>query len=163
MDDILSDYWTRTTPYERLTTWQKVQCGCISFVVVAIAALIIIVLASCTTTKYVNVPETRTDTLYISKMQHDSINVHDSIFVNVKGDTVRIESWHTKYVEKIKHDTIHHTTHDTIAKPYPVPEYIEKSLSWWQQTRIHLGEALLAIIVIVILYTIYRLKSKRLL
>ena len=167
MDDILSDYWTRTTPYERLTTWQKVQCGCISFVAVAIAALIIIVLASCTTTRTVTVTETHTDTLYISKQQRDSIFLHDSVHVTEKqlGDTFYVEvvKWHTKIREKEIHDTLYQSRVDSFPVPYPFPEYVEKPLSWWQKTRIHLGEALLAIIVILILYNIYRLKSKRLL
>lgn len=31
------------------------------------------------------------------------------------------------------------SVHDSIPVPYPVPEYIEKPLTWWQQTRMDIG------------------------
>jgi len=61
---------------------------------------------------------------------------------------LELERWHTKYIERETHDTTYVATHDTVPSPYPVPEYIEKQLSWWQKTRIHLGEAMLAIALI---------------
>ena len=132
------------------------RSGCIGTVIGIILAIIICAiissLTSCTTTKYVPVVTVRTDTVQITKHQRDSIWLHDSIHVSEKqkGDTVwlQLEKWHTKYIEREKHDTIYQATHDTVPQPYPVPEYIEKKLSWWQQTRMHLGEVLLAALLI---------------
>ena len=95
--------------------------------------------------KVVTVEKVRNDTTYITKHQRDSVWLHDSIHVTEKGDTIRIEKWHTKYIEKATHDTLYQATHDTIPQPYPVEKLVERELTWWQQTRMHLGEALLAL------------------
>ena len=109
--------------------------------------------------RVVTVETVRTDTTYITKHQRDSVWLHDSIHVTEKGDTIRIERWHTKYVEKATHDTLYQATHDTIPQPYPVEKLVERELSWWQQTRMHLGEALLALAgIAVVLFVIKRKK-----
>ena len=74
-------------------------------------------LTSCTATKYVEVEKVRTDTTYITKWQRDSVWLHDSIHVTEKGDTVRIEKWHTKYKEKQVHDTLYKSRVDSIPVP----------------------------------------------
>lgn len=113
---------------------------------------VIITMCSCTTIRYVPVVQVRTDTVQITKHQRDSIWLHDSIHVveKQKGDTMylEVEKWHNRYIEKETHDTTYIATHDTVPQPYPVPEYVEKRLSWWQQTRMHLGEALLAALLV---------------
>ena len=106
----------------------------------------VVLMAGCKTKeRVVTVEKVRTDTTYITKHQRDSVWLHDSIHVTEKGDTIRIERWHTKYIEKATHDTLYQATHDTIPQPYPVEKLVERKLTWWQQTRIHLGEALLAL------------------
>ena len=108
--------------------------------------------ASCTTTEYVEVERVRTDTMYITKWQKDSVWLHDSVHVKEKGDTVMIERWHTKYVEKQVHDTTYVATHDTIPQPYPVEKVkvVEKELSWWQRLRLWIGNiGLLALLGVV--------------
>ena len=111
-----------------------------------IVILVALLLVGCKTKeRVVTVEKVRNDTTYITKHQRDSVWLHDSIHVTEKGDTIRIERWHTKYVEKATHDTLYQATHDTIPQPYPVEKLVERELSWWQQTRIHLGEALLAL------------------
>ena len=86
-------------------------------------------LSSCTTTKVVTVEKMKTDTTYITKHQRDSVWLHDSIHVTDKGDTVRIEKWHTKYVEKQVHDTLYRAKTDSIPVPYPVEKLVEKPRS----------------------------------
>ena len=108
--------------------------------------------------KVVTVEKVRNDTTYITKHQRDSVWLHDSIHVTEKGDTIRIERWHTKYIEKATHDTLYQATHDTIPQPYPVEKLVERKLSWWQQTRMHLGEALLALAGIAVVLFVVRRK-----
>ena len=110
--------------------------------------------------RVVTVEKVRNDTTYITKHQRDSVWLHDSIHVTEKGDTIRIEKWHTKYVEKATHDTLYQATHDTIPQPYPVEKLVERELSWWQQTRMHLGEALLALAGIAVV--VFVLKGRKL-
>ena len=114
-----------------------------------IAAMVVcLLLSSCSTVKYVPVVEHKTDTLIQTKVQRDSVWLHDSIHVTERGDTVRIERWHTKYIESIRHDTTYISKTDTIPQPYPVEKLVEKPLSKTQRTLMYLGIAsLLAAIV----------------
>ena len=121
--------------------------------------LVALLLVGCKTKeKVVTVEKVRNDTTYITKHQRDSVWLHDSIHVTEKGDTIRIEKWHTKYVERATHDTLYQATHDTIPQPYPVEKLVERELSWWQQTRMHLGEALLALAGIAVVVFVIRRK-----
>jgi hypothetical protein len=116
-----------------------------------IFAMILALLASCKETEYITIEKVRNDTTQIIKWQKDSVWLHDSIHVKEKGDTVMIEKWHTKYIEKVTHDTTYVATHDTIPQPYPVEtiKMVEKDLSWWQLLRLWIGNvgliALLAV------------------
>ena len=111
-------------------------------------------LTSCTTTKYVEVERIRTDTTYITKWQKDSVWLHDSIHVTEKGDTVRIERWHTQWRDRLRVDTIYQATHDTIPQPYPVEtiKVVEKELNWWQRLRLWLGNMVLLALLGVAVY-----------
>ena len=121
--------------------------------------LVALLMAGCKTKeRVVTVEKVRNDTTYITKHQRDSVWLHDSIHVTEKGDTIRIERWHTKYVEKATHDTLYQATHDTIPQPYPVEKLVERELTWWQQTRMHLGEALLALAGIAVVVFVVRRK-----
>ena len=119
--------------------------------VIILGLLVLWALCSCTKTEYITVEKVRNDTVWQNHTKHDSIWVHDSIHVTDKGDTVRIEKWHTKYVEKQVHDTTYVATHDTIPQPYPIEtiKMVEKELSWWQRLRLWIGNvgliALLAV------------------
>lgn len=120
---------------------------CTAVIVMCVLTLLMFCMSGCTTTKYVEVEKVRTDTVYKSKIERDSIWLHDSIEVKVKGDSVLIEKWHTKYKETFIHDTLYHAKVDSIPVPYPVTEYIEKKLSWLQKTLIGAGWILILIVV----------------
>lgn len=113
---------------------------------------ILFFLFGCTKTEYITVEKVRTDTAYISKLQRDSVWLHDSVFVTEKGDTVRIEKWHTKYVEKLLHDTAYVAAHDTVPKPYPVVKEVPADLSWWQKIRLILGDFVLLAVLCLLVY-----------
>jgi hypothetical protein len=69
------------------------------------------------------------------------MQLHDSIHMKERGDTVLVEKWHTKYVEKQVHDTTYVATHDTIPDPFPVEtiKEVPAELSWWQKLRWWIG------------------------
>ena len=117
---------------------------------ITIIMTVALMMSGCKQTEYVYIPTHSTDTLYINKVQRDSIKVHDSIYVHewTKGDTIFVESrkWLTKYVEKEVHDTIYQSRVDSVPVPYQVTEYIEKELTWWQKTKMKAGVALLVIL-----------------
>lgn len=148
-----NDPW-QYDPYKGMSEEERMKAGCFQGVFFVLAFLIGLIicalLSSCSTTKVVEVERVKTDTTYITKWQRDSVWLHDSIHVTEKGDTVRIERWHTKYIEKQVHDTTYVATHDTIPQPYEVVKEVQAELSWWQRVRLWLGNAvLLAVIVFV--------------
>ena len=98
-------------------------------------------LSGCTTTKYVPVIEHTTDTLIQRVVERDSIHVHDSIRVSEKGDTVKIERWHTQYRDRWHHDSVYVAKHDTIPQPYPVKEYVERKRTTFEWLLIIAGIA----------------------
>lgn len=114
--------------------------------------------------RVVMVETTRTDTTYITKHQRDSIWLHDSIYVSEKqrGDTIFVESrkWLTKYVEKEVHDTVYQSKVDSVPVPYPVPQYIENELTWWQRTKMKAGVAFICILCGAALFGLYKLLKR---
>lgn len=116
---------------------------------ISLIVFILYMLASCRT-EYIPFESIRYDSIFIAKLQKDSIFIHDSIYTKEKGDTVF--QWKYKYVYKyiVKGDTAFIERNDTICVPVPV----EKKLTWWQKQKMDFGEWLLGI---VIFYIIYRL------
>ena len=58
---------------------------------IVVLAIIALLLSSCTTTKYVEVPVTKTDTLIVTDHQRDSVYLHDSITIKQQGDTIWVQ------------------------------------------------------------------------
>jgi hypothetical protein len=114
-----------------------------ALVAAAVGILLCALFSGCTSTKYVTVPEYHTDTLRQVTVRHDSVMVHDSIHVSEKGDTVRIERWHTQYRDRIVRDTIYQSKRDSIPYPVDVVKEVPAKLTWWQQARLHLANIVL--------------------
>lgn len=133
--------------------------GTIMLLIAAIiCGLVLSALTGCKTQERIQIVEhVRTDTLYQSKVQRDSIHVHDSVYVNqwTAGDTVYVtrDRWHTAIQERIRTDTIYHHCTDSVPVPYPVTKEVPAELTWWQKTRIYLAEIMLCAFAIgVIIY-----------
>ena len=149
-----NDYWMqRPQPGEQPDPEEAFKAGCFGAIfyiaALVVGMLICLLFGSCKSVEYVFVPQTHTDTLIVTKVQHDSIYINDSTVITEKGDTVTIEKWHTKYVEKQVHDTTYVSKTDTIPKPYPVEKEVPAELTWWQQTRLHIANILLWALLIV--------------
>ena len=123
---------------------------------VILVVLICLLFVGCTKTEYITVEKVRTDTLWQNHTKHDSIWVHDSIHVTDKGDTVRIEKWHTKYVETEKHDTVYKARTDSVPVPYPVTQYVEKPRSKFEKGLMGVGILSLMAIIVFIAWKIKR-------
>lgn len=100
---------------------------------------------ACKTKERVVAVETvRTDTLLCYSSIRDSVYLHDSIYVSERqtGDTVWVEvtRWRERIRETRSRDTIYQSRTDSVAVPYPVPEYVEKPLTWWQRARMMVGD-----------------------
>ena len=111
---------------------------------------------SCRSVKYVPVETVKTDSVYVNKVQRDSIRLQDSIFVFVKGDTVRIEKYKYLYRDRVVVDTVRLVERDSVQVPVPV----EKPLTRWQQWKLDLGGFAMAAIVITVLVVVGRMVYK---
>lgn len=87
----------------------------------------------------------------------DSIYIHDSIYVRNSGDTVWVEKYSYKYIDRIKQDSIH--IQDSIPVPYPVEifKFVNK-ITWWQQTKMYAGVILFIIISAFFIFKIVKIK-----
>ena len=151
-----NDFWSHDDPelYKDYSdderTVRTICAVMIRMLAIFILLCVIGMCSSCTTTKYVPIVEHHTDTLIQTKVHHDSIYMHDSTIVE-KGDSIiKIEHWHTKYVDREVRDTTYISKTDSIPVPYPVEtiKEVEKPLSWWQKTLMWLGVAMIAVILI---------------
>ena len=100
-----------------------------------------LLMCSCKTIEYVPVieKEVHHDSIYFTQVQRDSIWQHDSIMIKEKGDTVRIEKWHTKYIEKLRVDTTYIAKTDTVPVPYEVKVEVPAKISKTQKGLMMIG------------------------
>jgi hypothetical protein len=178
--------WMGNGPYQDMSDDERLRAGCLNiiFCVVAIAVglLLCSLLGSCTTTKYVTVPEVHehwhhsTDTIH----QTDSIIDHQTTTIReVDSATMARYGIQLKQMQrawlietnrlqrelselrKTRADTIH--VRDSIPVPYPVEvvKEVEKSLTWWQQTRLHVANIIMWVIGLMGLIGIIRLIGRK--
>ena len=126
------DFWHPGDPdiYENLEDDERIVATICHIAGMIICFVILLGLcamcSSCTTTQYVPVPEYHTDTLIQTKVVHDSIHVKDSTHVEWKDSIIKIEHWHTEYVDHAVHDTTYIAKNDTVPQPYPVVKEVER-------------------------------------
>lgn len=148
-----NDFWAhRIDPYKGMSDGERMRAGCLNglsfFIVLLIALAICALLGSCTTTKYIPIEHHTIDTLKVTQYQRDSIYVKDSTVTDRSGDTITIEHWHVEWSDRILHDTVYKSRIDSVPAPYPVEVKVPAELTWWQQTRIHLANILLWLLLI---------------
>ena len=154
-----NDYWQHNPMMkddQNIDPDDAMKSGCfvLAFYIVAfiVGVALCALLGSCTTTEYVTVEKIKHDTTYISKVQRDSVWLHDSIYVHewMKGDTVYRDRdrWHTVYRETKSHDTLYQARIDSVPVPYPVIKEVEKPLTKTQTGLMIVGcLSLMALIV----------------
>lgn len=144
---------------------ERVAWTVLTLAVIVLLAMLLILCGSCTRKIYVPVERTelRTDTLYRTLWNTDTVIDRDTVLTLVKGDTVTIDRVRWRVRVKERHDTVYRTKTDSVyvEKPYPVPEpyEVEKPLSWWQKALMSLG-GMLAVCVLLVMgkwaYTKFR-------
>ena len=116
--------------------------------------------SSCRSIRHIPIETVKHDSIYISKILHDSIYQRDSIYVDRKGDTVLI--YKDRYLYKYKNliDTMYINRIDSIQIPYSV----EKQLTRWQSVKMELGGWIFGVIILFALFfvgwMVFRMKEK---
>lgn len=135
----------RTTDY-----WMKIWLPVV---------LMALLLAGCKSVKYVPVTEyhdryvSRTDTM----LRVDSVYLHDSVSVMMRGDTVFTTK--TRYKDRLKY--VYNTKTDTVAVhdsiPYPVKVEVERKETWLEKVTDTAGKAALALCAVLAVLVAYNL------
>lgn len=153
------EYYYYEKLYEEKAKESMRSCA-FSLVGIILIVILSLLFAGCKSIQYIPVETVKIDTVYKNLVKYDSIYIKDSIYVAEKGDTVRIEHWHTKYKEKQIHDTLYISKKDSIQIPYPV----ERKLGKWEQIKMDMGGiaigTCLAFVIFLIVYFIVRAHRK---
>lgn len=122
----------------------------------AAVAVLALLMCSCKSIEYVPVVEKHTvhDSIYFTQIQRDSIWQHDSILIKDRGDTVWVEKWHTKYIEREVHDTTYIAKVDSIPVPYEVKVEVPAELSFVQKLCVYVGAFVIFIGMILLFWKI---------
>lgn len=123
---------------DRIVEYLARMCG---IVIIGVIAALILAMCSCTRTVYVPQTSIQRDSIYLTQYKRDSIYLHDSVYIHLKSDTLYIEKWHTKLVKLVESDTLYIERADTLRLPYPV----EKPLTYWQRNFMSIGKVSLGI------------------
>lgn len=136
--------------------YDKIRETIYGLILGTIVCIMISMCTSCKHTEYVPVPEYHdvyihdTDTL----LQKDSVYIHDSIMCYTHGDSVYVNKYHTKYIDRLVYknttDTVLKT--DTLRVPYPV----EKPISALHKFTYDMGILALLILAIAAIACIAR-------
>lgn len=110
-----------------------------------------IILSSCITTKYVEVPVDRVKIEYRDRVSIDTIYRNDSTIIRENGDTVFLEKY--KYIYKVKElkDTVNITDTITVVNTVEVTKEVNKLYNW-QIVLMTLG----AFAIVILLYDIIK-------
>lgn len=123
--------------------------------------LLVVMLSGCTTIKEVPVEKVVTKTEYRDRLQYDSIYTRDSIYLQDKGDTIYLSKYKYIYRDKLVRDTAYVHRIDSIQVPYKVE--VEKKLNMWQKVKIDIGGYAVIVILVLIVWLLYKKRVKRIL
>lgn len=104
------------------------------------------IVASCTTTKYIEVPVEHTRVEYKDRIEHDSIYFKDSIVQKKENDTIYLEKYKYLYKYKYLRDTVNVVDSIPVVTVQEVTKEVNK-LHNWQSILMVLGGVFIAVIV----------------
>ena len=180
-----NDYWHGYDPYKGLSDNERMKAGCLQGACFIVAFIVIVVLCallgSCTTTKYVPVTETHTEHHWHtdSVKERDSVHTENTTIIREVDSAAMAKygiqmqanqrAWLVLQREmenrlrELEHKSAQRdTVRDSIPVPFPVEVKVPAELTWWQQTRLHLANILLYLILIVGIIYIGKKHIKRL-
>ena len=143
----------------RFFPYDLIFCGTRAAVWAALICLVSTA-ASCRSQRVIEVQVPIHDTTYVHHNVHDSVFVEHTIREFVKGDTVFIEKTKTKYIEKIKADTVYKQKEVPVEVKTVEIEYVEKKEGWFQKTLKFLGCCFIGSLLAAVAIFIIGLKKK---
>jgi hypothetical protein len=178
-----NDMWCNNgyDPYKGMSDEERMKAGCLQMVgmvgAIIVALLICALLGSCTTTKYVPMTELHTEHHWHtdSVKERDSIHTENTTIIrevdsaamakygiqmqaNQRAWLVLQREMENRLRELEHRSAQRDTVRDSIPVPYPVEKQVPAPLTWWQQARIYLGDAVLVAAVLLLVFVMVRRK-----
>lgn len=100
-------------------------------------SIVLLIIGSCKSIQYVEVPKVSHDTITVYNTRVDSIKFYDSISVKGVNDTIFVEKFRYRDRYHKIHDSIYLSKVDTITKVEI--KNIEKQLTKWEQMKMKVG------------------------
>lgn len=94
-------------------------------------------------TEYIPIETVRTDSIFLAKLQKDSIYIKDSVFVRQGNDTVWKEKYKQIYKYVLQRDTVFISRIDSVQIPVPV----EKKIGFWEQKKQEAGLIIIGMVI----------------
>lgn len=94
-------------------------------------------------TEYIPIETVRTDSIFLAKLQKDSIYIKDSVFVRQGNDTVWKEKYKQIYKYVLQRDTVFISRIDSVQVPVP----IEKKIGFWEQKKQEAGLIIIGMVI----------------
>ena len=137
----------------------------IPFVIVLIVIIVsLLAMTSCSSTKPVTqlVHDIRTDTLYLSNIQYDSIYINRTSDIDRTRDTVTITKTLTEYRYKLLRDTIYRVQRDSIPYRVTITEIKEvtRPLTWFDHLTRFCFVLVFGFLFVSFVRIVFKLKSK---
>ena len=108
----------------------------------SLIVFIIFMTCSCRT-EYIPIETVRTDSIFLAKLQKDSIYIKDSVFVRQGNDTVWKEKYKQIYKYVLQRDTVYISRIDSVQVPVPV----EKKIGFWEQKKQEAGLIIIGMVI----------------
>ena len=118
--------------------------------------VVCVVMVGCRTLPEPEPVRVERDSIYLSRVERDSVFVRDSVLIREKGDTVYRDRWRVEYRERVLRDTAYIERNDTITNVVEV----EKALTWWERTRMAAGDMAITVLGVLAVLGVVKLKIK---
>lgn len=145
--------------------WDDICRYGFAIVIGSMLHVLLLVMTSCTTPKPIVLERVinKTDTLYKTNYKADTFRLHDSVYVEhyTRGDTVYSQKsvWRWRDRISVKTDTIYKAMLQTDTTRLPIP--VERKLSTWERTQMHVGQFTIGAVVLVVLSLLLWLIHRR--
>lgn len=98
------------------------------------------------------------DSIYLSRVERDSVFVRDSVTIREKGDTVYRDRWRVEYRERVLRDTVYFGKSDTLIITKVVE--VATPLSWWKRVKMSAGGVAITVLGVLAVLGVVKLKNK---
>lgn len=126
------------------------------YIWIAVAIALLLLFGSCRSIRYVPVETIRTDSLYLTIHERDSIHIQDSVYIREKGDSVIVDKWHIVYRDRTICDTAYIEKEKEVGGSLSCGE----GINMVAEDKIRTRRVTIGIILVLLIVVIWLIKKK---